>query len=356
MAGYSGLYARLRQRIQDISICARITIGNALVIMVGAIAGTLITRHFAAQALDLWLILGFALAGIALSILVNYFIVRAALRPLDTLREFVARVQAGESASPSEIHTGGDPNVRELARTLDNLVQQLETRNRQLQTISRRVIDAQEEERVRIARSLHDDTSQALSTLIINLERLERHLPSDEGQIKARITDARKLAADILDGTRVIVRDLRPTILDDLGLAPAIRWYARSSLEEAGIQVQVQVPEGELELPQELKTTLFRIAQEAINNIRRHSGAKAAVITLRRDAGKIYLGIEDDGRGFHAAQDQGEALRLHQWGLVGIQERVELVGGRLAVSSEPGKGTLIQVYAPLSFKADGRDG
>lgn len=356
MAGYTGTFARLRQRLRDLSICARITIGNALVIMVGAIAGTLITRHFAAQARDLWLILGFALAGIALSILVNYFIVRAALRPLEVLREFVARVQAGEGIPSGEVPTCGDTSVRELAGTLDNLVRQLAERNRQLQTISRRAIDAQEEERVRIARWLHDDTSQGLSTLIINLERLEGHLPTDEKQLKARITEARQLAADILDGTRVIVRDLRPAILDDLGLAPAIRWYARSNLEGAGIQVSVDVPEGELALPQELKTTLFRIAQEAINNIRRHSAAKSAAITLRWDPGEIYLKVADDGRGFHAAQDQGEALRLHQWGLVGIQERVELVGGSLQVASEPGKGTLIQVRAPLSFAGDPPDG
>ena len=356
MTGNSGIFERLQQRVQNLSICARITIGNALVIIVGAIAGTLITRHFAAQARDLWLIFSFALAGITLSIIVNYFIVRAALRPLETLRAFVDRTQSGKIILQEEIPTGGDPNVYQLAVTIDSLLKQLDESNRQLRTISLRAIDAQEEERKRIARSLHDDTSQALSTLIIQLERLSNQLPADTNQIEARIDTARILATDILDGLRSIVLGLRPAILDDLGLAPAIRWYARSNLEEAGIQVQVNVPEDELNLPQELKTTLFRIAQEAINNIRRHSNAKRAMISLQSDLAQIHLRIQDDGSGFHVAQDQGEALRLHQWGLVGIQERVELVHGSMKLTSNPGSGTLLMVSAPLPTTLENPNG
>jgi two-component system sensor histidine kinase UhpB len=348
MAGQTGIFTNLRQRVQNLSICARITIGNALVIIVGATAGTLITRHFAAQARDLWLILAFATTGIALSILVNYYIVRAALSPLESLRAFVARVQAGQSLPPGQAITHGDPGVCELAATLTSLVQQLEQSNQQLRSISQRAITAQEAERKRIARSLHDDTAQALSTLIIQLERLERQLPAEAEQTQARIAETRALVVDIQAGLRTIVQGLRPSILDDLGLAPAIRWYARANLEQAGIQVQVDVPEEELALPQELTTTLFRIAQEAINNVQRHSGAKKAVITLRKDLGAVYLSVKDDGHGFQVAQDQGEALRLHQWGLVGIQERVELVGGRFSLTSEPGKGAMLQVCAPLS--------
>lgn len=347
MPGFSGPFNRLRQSVRNLPIVARITIGNALVIIIGAIGGTWVTRHLAAQARDLWLILTFALVGIVLSIIVNYYIVRAALKPLERLRAFVASVQAGESLQSKEISRDGDPSINELARTLEDLVGQLEESNQRLRMISRRAIYAQEEERKRIARSLHDDTAQALSTLIINLEFLERQQPPESESMQKKIMEAHQLAAITLDNLRQTMYGLRPAILDDLGLAPAIRWYARTNLEPSGIQVQLNLPDDQVSLPQELNTTLFRIAQEAINNIRRHSGAKKASITLQQHNGEIYLRVEDDGHGYHAAQDQREAVRLDHWGLVGIQERVDLIGGRLELESEPGTGTLLQVTAPL---------
>jgi two-component system sensor histidine kinase UhpB len=239
---------------------------------------------------------------------------------------------------------------------LNALIEQLEANNTQLRAISQRVIHAQEEERRRIARTLHDDTGQALTMLIINLERMEKQLPPSEEEIKARLATARQLAAGALEELRKTVRGLRPAILDDLGLAPAMRWYARSMLGESGMQVEVEAPEEPIPMPPEMTTTLFRIAQEAVNNIQRHSQAKKACISLRNSGGEVYLRIEDDGGGFQVPQTQGEAIRLRHWGLVNIQEWAELVGGSCTVSSEPGEGTLVEVTVPLPKTAEAVNG
>jgi two-component system sensor histidine kinase UhpB len=225
-----------------------------------------------------------------------------------------------------------------------------------LRAVSQRVIHAQEEERRNIARSLHDDTGQALTMLIINLERIEKQLPPNEEEIKDRLASTRQLAAEALEELRKTIRGLRPAILDDLGLAPAIRWYARSVLGETGMQVEIEAPEELIPMPAEVNTTLFRIAQEAVNNIQRHSQAKTARISLKNSGGEVCLRIEDDGSGFVAPQTQGEAIRLRHWGLVNIQEWAELVGGSCMVSSEPGKGTLVEVTVPLPELVEATNG
>jgi two-component system sensor histidine kinase UhpB len=348
MASQPGTFKRLQARLFRIPLYSRIAIGNSIIIITGAIGGTLLIHRFTEQGVELLSILIFALVGMAVSVLLNVWIVRAALRPLLELRQFVDSFENGLACEESIALSNPDPDTSQLAASLSSLINQLETSNRQLRQISERAIHAQEAERKRIALSLHDDTGQALTTLIINLERLEGHIDDQDSDTKSRLAEARLLAQDTLNELRKIIHGLRPTILDDLGLAPAIRWYARSNLEAAGIQVEVHVPEEPLALPPELNTALFRIAQEAINNVVRHSCAAWAEINLSLHDGEIHLSVEDDGRGFSAAGDQGEAIRLHHWGLVGIQERVELVGGCFDLASEPGQGSLLQVTVPLS--------
>jgi len=340
-------------RLSRISIRSRIVIGNSLIILAGAIGGTLLTHAFTERGMELLSILLFALAGLIVSVVLNVWIVRAALHPMLELRQFISGYENGLSYDHGIALSNPDPDTGRLAVALGSLIQQLETSNRQLRAISERAIHAQETERKRIARSLHDDTGQALTTLIINLERLEGHTFLEDLETKAKLAEARQLAQSTLNELRKIIHGLRPAILDDLGLAPAIRWYARSNLEAAGIQVDVKVPEQALPLTAELNTALFRIAQEAVNNIARHSRAEKAAISLAVNGAGICLRIDDDGRGFHSAGDTGEAIRLRQWGLVGIQERVELIGGHFSLVSEPGKGTCLKVDVPLPRMTEG---
>jgi two-component system sensor histidine kinase UhpB len=240
-----------------------------------------------------------------------------------------------------------------LARSIDSLVHQLEERNRELRALSERAINAQEDERKRIALSLHDDTGQALSMLIIHLEQLQKGLPPELSELHVRLEAAHQLAARTLIELRKIISGLRPTVLDDLGLVPAIRWYARAHLEEAGVRVEVMADEESLPLTAQLNATLFRIAQEAVNNILRHAGAGTARISLCRSGNEMRLQVEDDGRGFDLRQIQGEAIRLQRLGLLGIQERAELVGGKVTVNSIPGKGTQVLVSVPVALLGNG---
>jgi signal transduction histidine kinase len=227
------------------------------------------------------------------------------------------------------------------------MLERMEERSVQLQALSERATNVQEEERKRIARGLHDDTGQALSTLIFELERLEGVLPADAPELKRRLAATRKLAVCALDDLRKVVYDLRPTMLDDLGLAAAIRWYARAKLEEGGIQVRFERFDEMIRLAPEVETALFRIAQEAISNILHHADAKLVALRLGCENGYACLEVEDNGCGFDVATVTGQALRRRRFGLLGIQERADWVGGEVALDSEPGQGTCLRIRVPM---------
>jgi two-component system sensor histidine kinase UhpB len=345
-----GIITFIQQNLRRTPILYRIAIGNAFVIAIGAIGGTLIVRSLADQAADWWLILLFLAIGTSLSVVINFWIIKNALRPLTDLSALVDRVQQGYSEIDPQFLEPTDPDITQLAATLDSLVRELNERNLELHALSEQAINALEEERQQIALTLHDDTGQSISMLIINLERLENELVNQETELHARLVETRKLAQDSLANLRKIVYGLRPTILDDLGLLPAIRWYARTNLEDAGIMVEV-TGNGDFEtLPSQINSTLFRIAQEAINNIVRHSQAKSAEISINQEAEEIMLTIVDDGLGFDPGSVRDNALQLQHLGILGMQERAELVGGRVEIASQVGKGTRIRINVPCNLR------
>jgi two-component system sensor histidine kinase UhpB len=342
-----GMLATLRARLSRLTLFQRIAIGNALIIIFGAVFGTLITRHLAQQAADWWLILLFASGGVLLSLTLNFFIVLAALRPLSDLGRLAKRLQSGEvSDQPAQLRNP-DPYTSRMADTLQSLFLQLEERNRELRALSERTITAQEQERRDIAQGLHDDTGQALSMLIIQLDRLDERLPGGNPELKKHVAETRHLAANALTELRRILAGLHPAILDDLGLGPAIRWYARTHLEGAGLHVVVKTPNRPLELPPPITATLFRIVQEAGANILHHASAKSATVILGVGAGQVELRVEDDGRGFDPQRASRDAVELQKLGLLGIRERAELLGGQVRIESAPGKGTRLGVTIPL---------
>jgi two-component system sensor histidine kinase UhpB len=348
MTNKQGKDQSLKHRLTGFSICARIAIANAVIITVGAAAGTIITRSLKLTGQVLPYTILIITAGVGLSIAASFLVTRLALRPLFELRRVSEKATSNTVpvSTPFQI-PNPDPDTCQVASALNSLIAELETSNRQLKIIRSRSIGAQEEERKRIARWLHDDTGQALAVLILQLDRLIQIVPEAQPEIRSQIATASERADQILKELRKIIQGLRPAILDDLGLVPAIRWYARTTLEEAGIRVTIHEDENEIALPPELSITLFRTAQEAINNVARHSHANQAFITIRRLGNEIYLGVEDDGRGFQVAGDADEAIRKRHWGLIGIQERLDRVGGSFSLLSEPSRGTLLQVYVPL---------
>lgn len=346
MAALARLSAQYRQLTLRISIFDRVLFGNSVIIIFGAIAGTVITRQLTLFG-NIWLILLFASVGILITLLVNRMIIHSALRPLHELGSALEQIDSGRTNIPDSLKSYDDPQIHRLVATLDSMLARLASRTGELQAISERAINAQEDERVRIARGLHDDVAQSISMLIIRLERLQKRIPLDAPDLAQEVAETHKLAVQLLEDLRHIIWDLRPSILDDLGLVPAIRWFARSKLEEAGVQVDFRMNSEGMRLPPHLETMLFRVAQEAVNNVLRHADAKKVYVCLWPEQGHVYFEVKDDGCGFDVERIGEDAVSKKQLGLLGIKERAALVGGKVMVVSAPGSGTCIQVCVPL---------
>jgi len=210
------------------------------------------------------------------------------------------------------------------------------------------VLKAQEEERKRIARELHDELAQNLAVLIRDLEDVTA--PSETpgmSRLQGRIRDTRTLARRILEQTRRLIFDLRPSALDDLGLLPALRHYAQHHLEAARINVQITVSGAKRRLPPEIETALFRIAQEAITNVVRHANATQVQLDICFETNQITLAVADNGIGFNPNAPPQAAGDNPRVGLLGMRERAELLGGTLKITGQPGVGVSVQAKIPL---------
>jgi signal transduction histidine kinase len=274
-------------------------------------------------------------------------IIQSALRPLHELGTAIEQVHSGQINIPDSLKNYQDPDIRRLVIAIDAMLNRMANYTTQLQAISQRAINAQEEDRVRIARSLHDDTAQSISMLIIHLERLGHLVQADAPEITRYVTDAQHVANRLLENLRKIIWDLRPSILDDLGLVSAIRWFARTNLEKVGVKVEFYAGSDITRLPSHLETMLFRITQEAISNILRHANASKVSLRLWKANSQLWLEIRDDGCGFDLENTSEAAVEGKRLGLIGIHERVSLVGGEIKIESAQGVGTCLQVHIPL---------
>jgi len=214
----------------------------------------------------------------------------------------------------------------------------------------RRVIDAQELERQRLARELHDETGQALTSILLGLKGV-RAAATDEEAARAE-ADLRELIVQALQDVRALAVELRPTALDDFGLVPALERLVGTFEERSGVRTEVQTSlVGGERLPSEIETALYRLVQEALTNVVKHAGAEHVSIVLGRRDGGVSVVVEDDGRGFTPADVREDAL-----GLVGMRERLALLGGTLTVESTPAAGTSVVAYVPLPADAEDLEG
>ena len=205
----------------------------------------------------------------------------------------------------------------------------------------RRVVEGQELERARLARELHDETGQALTSILLGLKQVEDAKSEQAARHAAAVLRAQ--IVDTLQNVRRLAVELRPTALDDFGLGPALERLAGSFGEQSGIAVDVETSLDSDRLPEEIETALYRIVQEALTNVAKHAGAsRVSVVVTRRDD-SVTAVIEDDGRGFGAGGEAGGGL-----GLVGMKERVGLLGGRLAIESTEGAGTTVVAEVPVA--------
>ncbi|MCL4370840.1 MAG: PAS domain S-box protein, partial [Chloroflexi bacterium] len=211
-----------------------------------------------------------------------------------------------------------------------------------------RAIHVQEDERRRIARELHDETGQAMNAMVFGLKAAETALENDPVKARDVLARLKAAASDNVRELQGIIYDLRPSVLDDLGLIPALRWLAESRLEAAGIRVDWEITGDERRLGPEVETALFRIGQEALSNVLRHAEAHHVWLGLDFSARSITLCVRDDGQGFDprimfAHRDEsGRGL-----GLLGMRERVELLGGSFSAESTPGEGTTVRAQIPV---------
>jgi len=210
------------------------------------------------------------------------------------------------------------------------------------------ITKAQEEERKRIARELHDEASPPLLLLIQRLDAITSNTkPKLSKALKDGLEDLRQQAVEALEGVRHYAQGLRPRIVDDLGLLPALEWMAENLEREYGINAYVEVRGNEQSLPAESELLLFRIVQEALSNTRRHARALKVWITVEFGDDKITITVRDNGKGFELPQRMEDLASSGKLGLVGAQERARLIGGKLTVQSEVGKGTTVSVEAPI---------
>jgi two-component system, NarL family, sensor histidine kinase DevS len=204
----------------------------------------------------------------------------------------------------------------------------------------RRVVAGQELERQRLARELHDETGQALTSILLGLKNLEEAKSDDD--VRRSVLELRELVVSTLHDVRRLAVELRPKALDDFGLVPALERLAETFAEQTNVDVHIEAALGDSRLPGEAETALYRIVQEALTNVVKHANARTVSVVLTRKGEAAVVVIEDDGRGFDPSADHAEGL-----GLLGMRERIALVGGRLSVESAPDRGTTVAVEVPL---------
>ncbi len=276
-------------------------------------------------------------------------VLRAALDPLARLQEVARRVREGDLAVRAQPTPLADAEIAQLAITLNAILDEVQRYQEQMRALSGRVIRAQEEERQRIARELHDDTGQVLTLLLIRLKLLEGQPGADS--LHEQIAELRGLVAGAIDQVRQLALNLRPPSLDQLGLIPALRSLAGTFTANTRIPVKLDLPREPVRLPPEQTIAVYRIAQEALTNAAKHAKATRIELGVGVGAAHLLLTVRDDGRGFDpaaVARPVGRASAAGPGvGLFGMEERARLVGGTLRIASAPGGGTQVALDVPL---------
>lgn len=210
----------------------------------------------------------------------------------------------------------------------------------ELESLSARLVDAQEAERRSISRELHDEVGQSLGALLVEVGHLSKVVPRDDRVTQAQIAQIKSVAETAVKSIRDMALLLRPPMLDDLGLVPALEWQAREISRRSEMEAEVTSHEVSEDLDDELKVTVYRLVQEALNNAASHSSAKNAKVTVTQTHDKITVQVSDDGSGF-------DPLRQRGLGILGMEERVRRLGGTLQIQSAPGRGATVTAEIPL---------
>ncbi len=340
------LWPRIARPLLRLPLLLKILLANSALVAFGAVAGTLVTVWHVQTFPDdphYELIVLFGAAGLALSFVVNYGVLRLALTPLDRLQAAVDRVRQGDLETRVEAGRLDDDRFTRLAETFNQMLATVAAATQELRRLSQRILEAQEDERQRVARELHDQSAQSLTLMLVRLRLLERS--ADAAQARQQVQELRQLTAQALEEIRRIALELRPKILEDLGLGEALAWRVDELNASGAVHASLQIAGLDHRLPKDLELVLYRVAQEALTNIARHAEARNARLVLEQADGAVALSIEDDGAGFDADAALAHPRGL---GLSGMRERLRLVGGTLRITSTPGRGTCLRATVPLA--------
>lgn len=353
----------MAQRLPALSIFEKVLVANSIIIIIEAFAAwwvtrsTLVPNHYL---VDTSFLIGMAL----FSLLINTFLLRAAFRPLFGLLNTIQLVDAGHVERRAQV-SARDSDVSLLAAALNAMLDRLEALRHQT---AGEILRAQEQERRRLALELHDQSSQTLTALTLHAQVLDELLAADAASppalVRQQVAQVSRLAERTMNELRHVAEQLRPPILDDMGLEAALRWLAEDVSQDTSLRISVHLPtadDGDRDshpssppdrarrrLPAEVETALFRIAQESLTNVVRHAQASSVDLKLIRQPEQVDLMVRDDGRGFASQSTSDAALPRAGLGLAGIQERARLAGGRLVIDSHPARGTTIQATIPLT--------
>lgn len=338
------------QRAGAVRILYKVLIANAIMLGFVATIGTWFAYrlvHDGSESRLYPLGIGILIIGLMTSLAVNYLVLRAAFKPLEALESTTRAVREGNTEARVRLSTLSDPQITQLAETFNATLDQLALDRDQVRYLASQVVRAQEDERKRISRELHDDTAQLLFAQLLRFTTLKAH-PSEEIQLVAESLELSTVEA--LEGVRRLALELRPPALDDLGLYEALGELSQRMADSRGVEIDYEWRGSKSRLPADIELALYRVAQEAFSNVAKHSGATSASLDVDRTAEDVTISIRDCGRGFNrdlpfVRDDSGIGL-----GLFGMEERVSLVGGSLRIWSGIGKGTEVFAYVPLGTK------
>ncbi len=270
-----------------------------------------------------------------------WFGARQIVKPLQLLEVKAAALAAGDFESIKE-PVGGISEVEHLQHELGEMSRKVQSAQEGLHYYIGAITAAQEEERMRLARELHDDTIQAVIALKQRVQLAER-TAKDPGS-RSALTELETLAEHTIENLRRLTHALRPIYLEDLGLVPALHMLTREAAQGKGLQIDFQQTGRERRLSRDAELALYRIAQEALNNVVRHSQATSAGLHVDYGEKQVHLEVKDNGRGFAVPASPTDFAPSGHFGLLGIRERAELVGARLEVDSKPRHGTRLSVW------------
>jgi signal transduction histidine kinase len=292
-------------------------------------------------------------------LVVNLALDRLVLRRLERLAANIARFGQGERLRPAAVSENDE--VGQLLTAFQTMAEKVAARSAENQTLSqhlqrqsvargellKRLITAQEDERKRIARELHDNLGQLLVGLALRLEAMERLTTTDSQEARELLSQTQSLVNYGTNRMYDLILDLRPSSLDDLGLVAALRSHVQRAVNGTGIKVELDTGGLNGRLPAEVETVLYRTIQEALNNVIRHANATYVYVGLMRRDHRLIGHIRDDGRGFDPLTLNGSLDSQRHLGLLGMKERVAQCGGRLEINSQPGQGTEVTIHIPL---------